>query len=177
MRVVCPYWKGSLAVILLGLFSTCVGLIQPYISRLLIDDALMRHDLHALWQIALAMVVVTVIGFVLNAVSSYCYTRLSAESLFSMRLAVYQHLQKLSPRYFSRNKLGDLVSRINNDIGEVQRVCSDTLLSILSNVLLLVGSVGVMIWLNPRLTVSSLVLLPLSIFTLRRYQQRLVAYA
>ncbi len=174
MKFVSPYWKGLLAVILLGLFSTCVGLIQPYISRLLIDDALVRHDQHALWQIALAMVIVTVIGFVLNAVSSYCYTRLSAESLFSMRLAVYQHLQKLSPRYFSRNKLGDLVSRINNDIGEVQRVCSDTLLSILSNVLFLVGSVGIMIWLNPKLTVASLCLLPVSIFTLRHYQRELV---
>jgi ATP-binding cassette subfamily B protein len=174
MKFVSPYWKGLLAVILLGLFSTCVGLIQPYISRLLIDDALLRHDLAALWKIALAMVIVTVVGFVLNAVSSYCYTRLSAESLFSMRLAVYEHLQKLSPRYFSRNKLGDLVSRINNDIGEVQRVCSDTLLSILSNVLFLVGSVGVMIWLNPRLTVASLCLLPVSIFTLRHYQRRLV---
>src|SRR5258708_24910231 len=174
MKFVSPYWKGLLAVILLGLFSTCVGLIQPYISRLLIDDALVRHDQHALWKIALAMVVVTVVGFVLNAVSSYCYTRLSAESLFSMRLAVYEHLQKLSPRYFARNKLGDLVSRINNDIGEVQRVCSDTLLSILSNVLFLVGSVGIMIWLNPKLTVASLCLLPVSIFTLRHYQRELV---
>jgi ATP-binding cassette subfamily B protein len=174
MKFVSPYWKGLLAVILLGLFSTCVGLIQPYISRLLIDDALLRHDLNALWKIALAMVVVTVIGFALNAVSSYCYTRISAESLFSMRLAVYEHLQKLSPRYFSRNKLGDLVSRINNDIGEVQRVCSDTLLLILSNVLFLVGSVGIMIWLNPKLTVASLCLLPISIFALRHYQRRLV---
>ncbi len=174
MKFVSPYWKGLLAVILLGLFSTCVGLIQPYISRLLIDDALLRSDLNALWKIALAMVVVTVVGFVLNAVSSYCYTRLSAESLFSMRLAVYEHLQKLSPRYFSRNKLGDLVSRINNDIGEVQRVCSDTLLSILSNVLFLVGSVSIMTWLNPKLTVASLCLLPVSIFTLRHYQRRLV---
>jgi ATP-binding cassette subfamily B protein len=174
MKFVSPYWKSLLVVILLGLFSTGVGLVQPYISRLLIDDALMRHDRHALWQIALAMVVVTVIGFVLNAVSSYCYTRLSAESLFSMRLAVYQHLQKLSPRYFSRNKLGDLVSRINNDIGEVQRVCSDTLLSILSNVIFLVGSVGIMIWLNPKLTIASLCLLPVSILTLRHYQRKLV---
>lgn len=175
MTFVAPYWKGLLAVILLGLFSTAVGLIQPYISRLLIDDALLRHNLHALWRIALAMVLVTVIGFVLNAVSSYCYTRLSAESLFSMRLAVYQHLQKLSPRYFARNKLGDLVSRINNDIGEVQRVCSDTLLSVLSNVLFLFGSIAIMIWLNPKLTLASLCMLPVSIFALRHYQRKLVA--
>ena len=175
-RFVAPYWRGLLAVILLGLFSTAVGLIQPYISRLLIDNALVRKNLHALWQIALAMVVVTIIGFVLNAISNYTYTRLSAESLFTMRLAVYQHLQRLSPRYFSRNKLGDIVSRINNDIGEVQRVCSDTLLSVLSNVLFLVGSVVIMVMLNPKLTLASLCLLPVSIFALRHYQRKLVMH-
>jgi ATP-binding cassette subfamily B protein len=174
MKYVSPYWKGLLAVILLGLFSTAVGLVQPYISRLLIDDALIRKNLHALWQIALAMVVVTVVGFVLNAVSNYCYTRLSAESIFGMRLALYEHLQKLSPRYFSKNKLGDIVSRINNDIGEVQRVCSDTLLSVLSNLLFLVGSVAIMLWLNTRLTIASLFLLPVSVLALRHYQRKLV---
>jgi ATP-binding cassette subfamily B protein len=171
---VAPYWRGLLAVLLLGLFSTLVGLAQPYISRLLIDDALVRRNLHVLWQVALAMVVVTILGFVVNAVSNYTYTRVSAESLFRMRLAVFQHLQRLSPRYFARNKLGDLVSRINNDIGEVQRVCSDTLLSIFSNVLFLIGSVAIMIWLNPRLTLASVSLLPISLFTLRYYQRRLM---
>lgn len=171
---VAPYWRGLVAVIVLGLLSTVVGLAQPYISRLLIDDALMRRNLHALWQIAIAMLVITVIGFFVNAVSSYTYTKLSAASLFSMRLTVFEHLQKLSPRYFARQKLGDIVSRINNDIGEVQRVCSDTLLSIFSNVLFLVGSLAMMLWLNPRLTAASVCLLPISIFALRHYQNRLM---
>jgi ATP-binding cassette subfamily B protein len=171
---VAPYWRGLIAVILLGLFSTVVGLAQPYISRLLIDDALMRRNLHALWQIAILMLIITVVGFFVNAISNYTYTKLSASCLFSMRLTVFQHLQKLSPRYFARQKLGDIVSRINNDIGEVQRVCSDTLLSIFSNVLFLVGSLAMMLWLNPRLTLVSVCLLPISIFALRHYQSRLM---
>jgi ATP-binding cassette, subfamily B, bacterial len=170
---VAPYWRGLLVVLLLGLFSTAVGLVQPYISRLLIDDALLRRNLNALTYIAIAMVAVTIIGFVLNIASSYCYVRLSAASLFDMRLAVYRHLQTLSPRYFAHKKLGDIVSRINNDIGEVQRVCSDTLLSILSNVLFLVGSVAAMAWLNWRLMIASITLLPVGILALRHYQGRL----
>jgi ATP-binding cassette subfamily B protein len=170
---VVPYWRGLLAVMLLGLFSTAVGLVQPYISRLLIDDALLRRNLHALTMIAIAMVVVTIVGFVLNIASSYYYVRLSAESLFDMRLAVYRHLQQLSPRYFTQKKLGDIVSRINNDIGEVQRVCSDTLLSVLSNLLFLVGSIAIMSWLNWRLMLASVALLPVGIFALRHYQGRL----
>jgi ATP-binding cassette, subfamily B, bacterial len=173
LAYVIPYWRGLLVVMLLGLFSTAVGLVQPYISRLLIDDALLRRNLHALTLIALAMVVVTIAGFILNIASSYYYIRLSAESLFDMRLAVYRHLQQLSPRYFAHKKLGDIVSRINNDIGEVQRVCSDTLLSVLSNVLFLVGSIAIMSWLNWRLMLASIALLPLGIFALRHYQGRL----
>jgi ATP-binding cassette subfamily B protein len=173
LAYVVPYWRGLLAVMLLGLFSTAVGLVQPYISRLLIDDALLRRNLHALTLIAVAMVVVTIVGFVLNIASSYYYIRLSAESLFDMRLAVYRHLQQLSPRYFTHKKLGDIISRINNDIGEVQRVCSDTLLSVLSNLLFLVGSIAIMSWLNWRLMLASVVVLPLGIFALRHYQGRL----
>jgi ATP-binding cassette, subfamily B, bacterial len=170
---VAPYWRGLLLVMLLGLFSTAVSLVQPYISRLLIDDALLRRNLNALTYIAIAMVAVTVIGFALNIASSYCYVRLSAACLFDMRLAVYRHLQRLSPRYFAHKKLGDIVSRINNDIGEVQRICSDTLLSILSNVLFLVGSIGMMAWLNWRLMLASVALLPVGILALRHYQGQL----
>jgi ATP-binding cassette subfamily B protein len=173
LAYVVPYWGGLLVVMLLGLFSTAVGLVQPYISRLLIDDALLRRNLHALTMIAIAMVAVTIVGFVLNIASSYYYVRLSAESLFDMRLAVYRHLQQLSPRYFTQKKLGDIVSRINNDIGEVQRVCSDTLLSVLSNLLFLVGSIAIMSWLNWRLMLASIALLPVGIFALRHYQGRL----
>jgi ATP-binding cassette subfamily B protein len=173
LAYVVPYWRGLLAVIVLGLFSTAVGLVQPYISRLLIDDALLRRNLHALTMIAIAMVVVTVVGFAFNIASSYFYIRLSAETLFDMRLAVYRHLQQLSPRYFAQRKLGDIVSRINNDIGEVQRVCSDTLLSVLSNVLFLVGSIAIMSWLNWRLMLASVALLPVGVFALRHYQGRL----
>ena len=172
---VSPYWRSFVLVIALGLLSTLVALAQPYISRLLIDDALLRHNLNALWKIALLMVAVTAAGFAINIVSSYRYVRLSAECLFDMRLAVYRHLQSLSPRFFAKSKLGDIVSRINNDIGEVQRICSDTLLSILSNVLFLCGSLAVMASLNWRLFLASVALLPVSVIALRHYQRRLTS--
>jgi ATP-binding cassette, subfamily B, bacterial len=173
LAYVVPYWRGLVLVLVLGLFSTAVGLVQPYISRLLIDDALLRRDMHALGKIAVMMVLVTIVGFILNIVSSYRYVRLSSESLFDMRLAVYRHLQRLSPRYFTKSKLGDIVSRINNDISEVQRICSDTLVSVLSNILFLAGSIAFMVWLNWRLFLVSVALLPVGILALRHYQARL----
>ena len=70
------------------------------------------------------------------------YTRVSADILFDMRLAMYRHLQRLSPRFYARTRLGDIMSRINNDIGEIQRVAAETALAWFGNVLFLVGSVG-----------------------------------
>jgi ATP-binding cassette subfamily B protein len=175
LAFVAPYWRSFALVLVLGLLSTAIALAQPYISRLLIDEALLKRNLGALAEISVLMVAVTVTGFVVNIASSYRYVRLSAECLFDMRLAVYRHLQSLSPRFFAKSKLGDIVSRINNDIGEVQRICSDTLLSVLSNVLFLVGSLAVMASLNWRLFLASVALLPVSVIALRHYQRRLTA--
>jgi ATP-binding cassette subfamily B protein len=96
--------------------------------------------------------------------------------LFEMRLALYRHLQTLSPRFYAKWRLGDLVSRLNNDIGEVQRVSADTLLSVLSNVVFLVGSVAMMLWLNWRLFLFSVVFVPVSLISFRYYQRKLMIF-
>ena len=168
-----PYWRRLALVLVLSLISTLLGLAQPYITKLLIDEALLRKNLQALATVAILMVVVTVFGFALNIVSSYRYVAVSAAVLFDMRLSVYEHLQKLSPRFYARTRLGEIVSRINNDIGEVQRVAADTLLAAISNVIFLAGSVTIMIALNWKLFLLSILLIPVSLIALKRYRAKL----
>jgi ATP-binding cassette subfamily B protein len=170
-----PYWRRLALVVALSLLSTLVSLSQPYIAKLIVDEALLKRDLGALVVIAVLMVAATVGGFALGVFSRFRYVRVSADVLFDMRLALYRHLQTLSPRYFARTKMGDIVSRINNDIAEVQRVAADSALSITSNVVFLAGSVAIMIWLNPALFFLTLALVPLCALLLRRYQRRLTA--
>jgi ATP-binding cassette subfamily B protein len=92
-----------------------------------------------------------------------------------MRLELYEHLHRLSPRFFARTRLGDIVSRINNDIAEVQRVSADSLLAVLSNVVVLVGSALVMSALDWRLFLVSAAVLPVSVWALAHYQHQLAA--
>lgn len=171
-----PYWRTLAVVILIGLFATLSGLAQPWLTRDLIDQALLRRDLQALARVAGLLVLITIAGFALNAASSYLYTKVSAQVLFDMRLALYRHLLTLPPSFFARTRTGEIVSRMNNDIAEVQRVSSDALLSILSNVLFLAGSTALMLYLNPRLFLVSIALLPISIWAVRRYQNRLAKH-
>jgi ATP-binding cassette, subfamily B, bacterial len=168
-----PYTGQLTFVLIVSLAATSLSLVQPYISKLLIDQALMKKDLHALIYIAGLMFVAIVAGFGLNIVSSYRYVRISAAMLFDMRLALFRHLQTLSPRFYAGYRLGDLMSRLNNDVGEVQRVTADTLLSVLSNVIFLVGSVAMMLWMNWKLFIVSVVFVPACVYTFQKYQRKL----
>lgn len=168
-----PYTSRLAGILVISLFATVLGLAQPYISKLLIDNALLHRNWTALWQVAALMFVATVLGFLLNILSSYQYVRVSAAMLFDMRLALYRHLQTLSPRFYAKWRLGDLVSRLNNDIGEVQRVSADSLLAVLSNIVFLIGSVAMMLWLNWRLFLVSVILVPLCLYTFTHYQRKL----
>src|ERR1700722_6672612 len=173
LRFIVPYWPRLVFVLLAGIAATAFGLLQPYLSKLLIDDALAKRNLSMLLIVSGLMFGVTVLGFVLNIFSSYQYVRVSASVLFDMRLALYQHLQTLSPRFWASRKLGDVVSRINNDIAEVQRVSADSLLSVLSNVVFLIGSSAIMLVLSPRLFLVSVAAVPAGVWALQHYQQRL----
>ena len=177
LRVFVQPYAGRLTGILgINLVATLLGLTQPLISKLLIDVALPHRNWKILCEVVGLMFVATVVGFVLNILSSYQYVRVSAAMLYDMRVALYRHLQTLSPRFYAKWRLGDLVSRLNNDIGEVQRVSADTLLSILSNVVFLIGSIAAMLWLDWKLFLLSVVLLPLCLYTFTHYQRKLTVF-
>ena len=109
----------------------------------------------------------------LNVVSGLRYTRVSADILFDMRLEMYRHLQRLSPRFYARTRLGDVMSRINNDIGEIQRIAAETALAWVGNVLFLVGTVAMLAWLDVRLFLVTVATAPLGIWALVHYRKRL----
>ena len=85
-----PYTRRLALILATSLVATGLGLTQPYISKLLIDVALMRRDWRALCWVAAAMFGATILGFALNILSSYQYVRVSAAMLFDMRVALYR---------------------------------------------------------------------------------------
>ena len=168
-----PYAGALVPVVLISTAGTALGLVLPYLSKWMIDDAILGGDFPLLARITGLFVGITILGFGANVVSGMRYTRVSARILFDMRLALYRHLQRLSPRFYARTPLGDIVSRINNDIAEIQRVTADAALSLFGNVLFLVGTVGMLVWLDAQLFLVGLVALPPSLWALVRYRRRL----
>jgi ATP-binding cassette, subfamily B, bacterial len=168
-----PY-RWRLAVVLaLSLLSTVLSLFLPLLSRALVDRALIGRDADTLLRIVAAFFGLTLASFALNAVSGLRYTRVSVEILFDMRLALFRHLQRLSPRFYARTPIGQIAARINGDIGEIQRVVSEMALAWVGNVVFLVGTVVILVSLDPVLFAVSLVLLPVSLWALVSFRRRL----
>lgn len=170
-----PYGWALAPVVALSLLGTGLGLVLPYLSKLLVDDALVAQDFSALLRIVGLFVGITAASFLMNVLSGMRYTKVSADILFDMRLDLYRHLQRLSPRYYAKTPLGDVVSRINGDIGEIQRVTAEATLAWLGQLIALVGTVGMLIYLDVGLFFAGLITLPPALFALLRYRRQLEA--
>jgi ATP-binding cassette subfamily B protein len=162
-------------VLVISLVSTALSLWMPYLTKDLVDEALIGRNSAALFRIVILFAAIGAIGFVLNVVSGLIYTRVSADILFDMRRELYEHLQRLSPRFYAVTRLGDIVSRINSDISEIQRVAAEAALAWVGNVLFLVGGIVILVWLDWRLFIVGLTTLPLSAWALVIYRRRLDA--
>jgi len=168
-----PYARALVPVVLVSLASTALSLVLPYLSKILIDDAILPGDFSLLLRLVGLFIAIPLISFGLNVFSGMRYTRVSADILFDMRLELYRHLQRLSPRFYARTPLGDIVSRINGDIGEIQRVVSEAALSWFGQVIALIGTVGLLLALDWQLFLVSLLVMPPSLWALIRYRKQL----
>jgi len=171
---VSPFLRRLILVFLLSLFGTVLGLLWPLFTKILIDDVLLAKNLHLLFVLSGVMVVATALGYGLGALNRYYYTQITARILFALRQHLFAHLQALSLRFHTRAKVGDLLSRLNTDISEVQSVLTDAAFAFVTNVFVLLASVGFLLWLNWQLFFVSLVVVPLQLYGVAKVRPLMV---
>jgi ATP-binding cassette subfamily B protein len=120
------------------------------------------------------MVAVTLVSYVLGAFNRYYYTSVTARVLFNLRQHLFEHLQALPMRFHVRAKVGDLLSRLNTDIAEVQSMLTDAGFNFIANVFTLFAATGFLVWLNWRLFLLSLALVPLQLYGVMRFRPLIV---
>ncbi len=171
---VTPFISRLVMVFGLSLFGTILGLLWPIFTKILIDDVLLAKDLRLLWVLSAVMVVVTAAGYFVGAINRYYYTQVTARILFALREYLFSHLQSLSLRFHSRVKVGDVLTRLNTDISEVQSVLTDAAFAFIANILVLVATVGFLLWLDWRLFLVSLVVVPLQLYGVAKVRSPMV---
>lgn len=153
--------------------STALGMVQPYFAKILIDKVLMGHQSGLLFPILAALVVILLAGFGVRVSNSYIYTRYSARILFAMREDLFAHLQKIPLSYFSKNRIGDIYSRIASDMADIQAMVTDVVPKYVFDILTFAITVVILFWLHWQMAAMSLVFLPLAVWLVRHLKPKL----
>jgi len=160
--------RHAIGVLLgLSLGASLLALAQPWLVKTLIDEGLLAKNYQTLWHVAAIMIVAGLLGTVLAGVNRYLHTRLSGRILFALRDDLYRHLQQLSPTFYGRRRTGDILSRLDGDVAEIQRFAVDSLFSAVSAVIGLVGAVALMLMLSWQLSLLLALLVPIEVLWLR----------
>ena len=170
-----PHLRRLALVFLLSLSASALALVQPYITKLLIDDGLIAGDFKTVAILCAIMLVAALLGAGLSAVNRWHYVTASSRILFALRESVYRHLQTLSPAFFAKVRTGDLMARLDGDLAEVQRFAVDSALALLNGVIVLIGAIALMLGLSWQLSLIAFALLPLQLLLLKALRPRIEA--
>jgi ATP-binding cassette, subfamily B, bacterial len=155
------------SVLLLALINSTLSITLPYLSKLIIDRGLIGRDVRALLTLCACVVGLAALSFVIGGVTRWIYVRTSAGILFAVREQVYARLLSLTPEFYRRRPVGDLVTRLDGDVAEIQRFSTDTLLTCINGVLLLAGTAAIMLTMSWQLTLVAAAVLPIQLWVRR----------
>lgn len=168
-----PYhWKIA-EMLMLILVTTGITLVSPLIMRDLIDRTLPNRDVPRLIWLALALLLLPITGSAIAIWQRRVNASVGEGVTYDLRVQLFAHLQDMSLRFFTNTKVGELMSRLNNDVVGAQTAISNTIVSIITNIIQTVAVLAVMLNLEWRLTLVSIIILPLFILTARRLGGRL----
>lgn len=163
-----PY-RGGIIVVLLTIFiGTLLDRITPLLVRHLIDVAIPERNLGRLNLVAVGLVAIPLIGGLLDILQRRHSSLVGEGIIFDLRRALYSHMQRMSLRFFTSTKSGELVSRLNNDVVGSQRAVTGTLITLITNVITVSITLFIMLTIEWRLTLLALLVLPLFMLPARR---------
>ncbi len=158
-----PYRGVFWAAVLLSPVNQLFGLVQPYLLKIGIDRYVERGDASGLRTLGLIFIAAIVGEFVTQYGQQYLTTVVAQKSLADLRVALFARIQRFPMRFFDHNPVGRVVSRLTTDVDVLQEMFAAGAMTIVLDALRLLGILGFMLWINWRLALVSMALLPLMV--------------
>jgi ATP-binding cassette subfamily B protein len=161
LRYLRPY-KAQVLLALAAIISASVlQLAQPYLMKVAIDRYIARGDLQGMNLIALGFLVVLLLSFVLEYIQTYTMQLTGQRIMFDMRMQIYEHLQRLDVRYYDKNPVGRMMTRVTTDVDVLNDMFTSGVVTVFGDVFTLVGIMAVMLTMDWRLALVAFAVLPL----------------
>jgi ATP-binding cassette subfamily B protein len=168
-----PYRWHIIGMLVLILINTGLTLLTPLLLRQLIDVVIPSKDIQRLVLLSLALLVIPAVGGLINVWQRRLNAVVGEGVIYDLRVALYAHLQRMSLRFFTNTRIGELMSRLNNDVVGAQNAISNTIVGIVTNLIQAVAVLLVMLFMEWRLTLISMLVLPFFFLIARRLGARL----
>ena len=168
VRFFVPYKAPVLVVFFSILLTSGLGVINPYLLKLLIDVAIGQRNFQLLNLFVALMILVPIISSLIGVGQTYLSNKVGQSVMRDLRAALYSHLQSMPLRFFTETRTGEIQSRLSNDVGGIQSVVTDTAASVTNNVAVVLSTIVAMLFIDKRLTVLSLAILPVFAFVANR---------
>jgi len=166
-----PY-RQTVAVALVAIIGhSALQLAQPYLTKLAIDSYIATGDLAGLNQIALVFLFVLLGAFVLEYIRTYTLQMTGQKIMFDLRMQVYGHLQKLDVRFFDRNPVGRLMTRVTTDVDVLNELFASGVVAIFGDVFMLIGIMAVLLSMDWRLALVAFSVLPLIVIVTQWFRR------
>ncbi|HEY2918298.1 MAG TPA: ABC transporter ATP-binding protein, partial [Candidatus Binatia bacterium] len=172
LRYLRPYWKLLTISFAFLMLQTGTQLLGPYITKVAIDRYIAQQDIRGLDLMVLAYLGVVVLGFIVLFVQTYVTEYTGQRAMHDLRMEIFSHLQKQDMAYFDRNPVGRLLTRTVNDVETLNELFSTGVVGLLSDVSIVFGIAGMMLWLNWKLALVCLAAFPLILYASRFYRRR-----
>lgn len=161
-----PYAKNILPIAILGmLLSTAVRLLVPFlIGSYVLDHIIKTGELSFLMMMVLVITGLYVVSWIGNTLRIRFMNKLGQLVIFDLRKALFNHIQRLSHRFFDQRSAGSILVRITNDVNSLQDLFTNGVINLLMDVIMLVGIITLLFFISPELTLAIMIVLPLMFF-------------
>jgi ATP-binding cassette subfamily B protein len=156
-----PHGCGVAVALVTIVGHSMMQLAQPYLTKVVIDQHILTGDLSGLDRIAILFLVILVTSFALEYVETYTMQMMGQRIMFDMRMEIYRHLQRLDIRFYDRNPVGRLMTRVTTDIDALNDLFASGVISMFRDLFTLLGIMAILLFMDWRLALIAFSVLPL----------------
>lgn len=164
--------RKLILVLLMVLLSSTLSLLGPYLLGLTVDRIIGEFTKYSLITMLIILTVVYLLQSVTVLLQNYWMIGIAQQTVYTIRNHLFSHLQKLPLSFFQKRQHGELMSRVTNDIESISQTLNSAVIQFTTSTLTLIGTVGMMLWLSPLLTVLTLTIVPIMYFGMKWITKR-----
>jgi ATP-binding cassette subfamily B protein len=156
-----PYRKMIFIGVFLTLLAAMLQLAGPYLTKMAIDKYIAQKQLSGLYTILIVYLVVLILLFLTQYAQIYVTQYFGQKLMFDIRSKIFRHIQSLSLSFFDKNPVGRLMTRVTSDVEALNQMFTQGIVSIFGDIFLLIGIIGALLYLDPRLALWVFIVIPI----------------